>query len=149
MTADPKLIAPELLTAYETIAPQFAQSFPGSVVQIIQGYRTPQMQREALNSGASNFDGMYSFSKHQTYPAQAIDLGVFQDGGVYITNGADARYSWLGQEFEREGFGWGGRWKRPDFDHVEILGANPTKAQVLDGFIAMKAMEEKNAQASV
>lgn len=65
----------------------------------------------------------------------ALDFSVLDPNtaGIYVTDGMDARYAWVGGRFLALGFGWGGTWKhRPDWDHAEILGPAPD-AQSVEG----------------
>jgi hypothetical protein len=107
------------------------------------GYRTPSDQKLAKLEGASPFDGQHAFSKHQKWKAEALDFAVIGPGEDYIEDGADPRYAWVGREFEKKGFSWGGRWrtskKGPDYDHVEKRGPNPTKPIVDASYSAFVA----------
>lgn len=111
----------ELAATYRHIAGEFYSQFPGSKLSVAQGFRTPTQQTSAADAGASPFNGTTSWSKHQCYPAQALDFAVIQ-GTAYISDGTDPRYAWVGRRFEDMGFIWGGRFKHPDYDHVEVPG---------------------------
>ena len=119
--------------AYCRIKPQFEQQFPGSTLTVAQGYRTPDMQNAAHLGGASRFDGTKTFSLHQWFFSRAIDVAVIENGAI-VSDGRDNRYEWLGIQFEAEGFEWGGRFSRPDFDHFQMPSVGPTASQVAMGF---------------
>ncbi len=127
------------------LLPQAAQDFmlhfPGSWIELIQAYRSPVEQAAVSNAGHSPFDGQTTFSKHQIFPAQAVDWGVYDPAvsGRWVSDGRDYRYSWVGAWFEQKDLTWGGRWRHPDFDHAEIPGSNPTLAQVEAGAEAYRA----------
>jgi hypothetical protein len=133
------LVSPRLVDMYERIKPQFALQFPGSHISIAQGYRTPAMQTAAHLDGASPFDGSKSHSKHQMFPAMAIDIAVIENE-IYVSDGMDLRYSWLGDQFESEGAVWGGSFihVQKDYDHFELPGPQPTAAQVIDSYTRFK-----------
>lgn len=111
----------ELADAFRRVSALFHDQYPGSTLSVAQGFRTPAMQAMAASAGASPFDGTVSWSKHQAFPALALDFAVIECG-KYIADGRDPRYAWVGHQFETAGFIWGGRWKKPDFDHVEVPG---------------------------
>lgn len=111
----------ELAAAFRHVSDLFHGQFPGSTLSVAQGFRTPEQQSTANSNGASPFNGATSWSKHQAFPALALDFAVIE-GGKYVADGRDPRYTWAGKQFEAAGFIWGGRWKKPDFDHVEVGG---------------------------
>lgn len=51
--------------------------------------------------------------------SRAVDFGVFEDDGSYVSNGSDPRYAQAGVLAEQCGLQWGGRFTHPDVDHVE------------------------------
>lgn len=57
--------------------------------------------------------------------SKAFDFALF-DKTRYITDGSDERYTQAGIIAETLGLLWGGRWRKPDYDHVEL--ANWKKA---------------------
>jgi hypothetical protein len=135
----------ELQRAWWDVGPAFEQANPGSYITVTRtgGYRTPSDQKLAKLEGASPFDGQHAFSKHQKWKAEALDFAVIGPGEDYIEDGEDPRYAWVGREFEKKGFSWGGRWrtskKGPDYDHVEKRGPNPTKPIVDASYSAFVA----------
>lgn len=131
-------VDPRLGAAFMEISADFAEAFPGWRITPAQGFRTPAQQKHASASGRSKADGTSVFSKHQAYPALALDFAVLDPGGTYITDGEDPHYAWVGKRFESAGFGWGGSWPTPDWDHVEIKGPRP--AAVAEDFAIYKAV---------
>lgn len=133
MTDAAKLWAvdPALAAAYLKIKALFAAQYHGSHLSVAQGFRTPTVQAAAASAGASPYNGTTSWSMHQSFPSKAIDVAVIgpvePDGpGVYIANGGDERYQWIGHTFETMGFVWGGRFSRaPDYDHMQAAGHGP------------------------
>lgn len=121
----------------------FMLHFPGCWVELIQAYRSPIDQALAASAGHSPFDGTKSFSTHQVFPCEGVDLGVYDPlvTGRYVTNGKDYRYSWLGAWAEQHGLRWGGRFvhPRPDPDHWQLPVPNPTAAMVAAGAEAYRA----------
>ncbi len=127
-------VRPDLAACFLEVAQDFVEAFPGSRLTPAQGYRTPIQQQAAAADGRSNADGRTSFSKHQTYPSMALDFAVLDRDGRYVFDGSDPRYRWVGEQFERHGFKWGGRFvsRQPDWDHVEVAEPGPSGA--LDAF---------------
>lgn len=120
-------VTPSLASAFLEIAADFAAKYPGCRITPAQGYRTPAQQKAAAAAGRSAADGTIRFSKHQAYPALALDFAVLDESGRYITDGEDPRYGWVGERFEGAGFRWGGRWRKPDWDHVESPESEPVR----------------------
>ncbi len=119
-------VDPALAAAYLNIRATFAAKFPDSHLSVAQGFRAPSEQAAANSMGASPFNGTTSWSMHQRFPALAVDVAVIAAPGGYVSNGGDARYTWVGHAFEALGFQWGGRWVHsPDFDHVQTAGHSP------------------------
>ncbi len=137
-------VDPGLAEAYRQIKPEFEQQFPGCTLTVGQGFRTPAMQVSAKSHGRSPFDGTTSFSKHQAFPALALDALILDEGGQMLEDGTDPRYRWLGERFEQLGFVWGGRFvhPRPDWDHFEVSGPKPTRADAEVGLSAYQAAVE-------
>lgn len=52
----------------------------------------------------------------------AYDFAIFNDDGSYVRDGTDPRYTQAGVIAEGLGLVWGGRWHKPDFDHIELKG---------------------------
>jgi hypothetical protein len=129
-------VSPSIGAAFLQVYADFARAYPSSRLGITQGYRSPALQKAASSAGASPFDGSTSFSKHQHFPSMALDFAVFSPDDTYVTDGTDARYSWVGAHFETAGLVWGGRWTHPDFDHVELSGPSPDRDSVAEGYSA-------------
>jgi hypothetical protein len=130
-------VHPELAAAFPPVRAAFAVQFPGSWITVGQAFRSPALQAQAHSSGASQFDGVTRFSKHQVWKSEALDWNVYDPlvsgpMGHYVSDGQDARYLWVGRQFEAKGFIWGGSWhhQMPDFDHAERPGPQPTAEQV-------------------
>jgi len=130
------------------IIPVFEQAFPGSTATIPStgGYRDPDLQLDASITGASNYDGKTTFSKHQVFPSQGLDYSVVENGS-YVKDGRDQRYRWIGEQFESAGFKWGGRFHKaePDWDHVEVIGPQPARAAVEAGIESFKQASAQTA----
>ena len=128
-----------LVAEWFKIIPVFEQTFPGSSATIPStgGYRDPDLQLDASIKGASGYDGSTTFSKHQAFPSEALDYAVVENGS-YVEDGKDSRYAWIGHQFESAGYRWGGRFHRPDYDHVEIIGPQPARAAVEAGIEQFK-----------
>lgn len=126
-----------LAAAYFRIAGIFEAAHPGASLTIPQegGYRTPPQQAATGQTGASGYNGISGFSKHQAFPARALDFMVIEAGKLII-DGRHPLYRWVGLEFEDQGFKWGGSFHKPDWDHVEIRGAQPSFEEVRSGFAA-------------
>lgn len=121
-------VHPGLAGSFLTVSQDFVEAFPGCRLIVADGYRTAAKQQQAAASGRSNADGTRRLSYHQNYPSLALDFAVLDEAGKYVTDGADPRYRWVGEQFEQHGYGWGGRWKKPDWDHVEVPGPGPADA---------------------
>jgi hypothetical protein len=121
---------PELVKAYLEIRKEFREAHPEQDLTIPRdgAYRTTANQNTLHAAGASGYTGTTTFSKHQALPAQALDWLVIDENENTVKNGEDPRYRWVGEAFTRRGFLWGGHYmgKKKDWDHVEILGAQPT-----------------------
>lgn len=128
-------VDPVLGAAFLEVSQKFAAQFYGCLLGVAQGYRAPGDQAAANAAGKSKANGVTSFSYHQTFPSQALDFSVLDPtlpaGNQYVTDGADARYRWVGQLFESMGFEWGGSWSDPDWDHVNIAGGDPPDAHTV------------------
>lgn len=134
-------VSTDLVLAFFSIAEKFAAISHGGRLTIppMGGYRTPQMQGAAHAEGASGYSGdpharVSSFSKHQAWPALALDFMVVDAQGHLIVKGEDPTYRWAGDEFEARGFKWGGFFHRPDWDHVELRGLQPNATMVAAGY---------------
>jgi hypothetical protein len=112
-------VTPTLACAFLEVSQRFAVQFSGCMLGVAQGYRSPAIQQAANASGASPMNGVNSFSYHQNFPSLALDFSVLDPVAGYVIDGQDARYLWAAERFEEFGFRWGGRWKNPDWDHIE------------------------------
>lgn len=87
-------------------------------------YRGPAEQNAAKAAGLSNAaagQSPHNYCDADGKPAsRAFDFGIFEDHGVYITDGEDERYLQAGEIGEGVGLSWGGRWQHPDYDHMEL-----------------------------
>jgi hypothetical protein len=75
--------------------------------------RDVEVQARLVNEGKS----WTMKSKH--LKGQAADLLIFNDDGTFVTDGNDERYEQLGEQWERLGGKWGGRWKKKDSVHFQ------------------------------
>lgn len=96
----------------------------GLKAKAIVTWRCAADQDAAKAKGLSNASAGQS-PHNCTNPAgepfsKAFDFAVFDDGAHYITDGADDRYKQAGEIGEQLGLVWGGRWNKPDFDHLEL-----------------------------
>ena len=94
-------------------------------VRGIQGWRDPAYQDQLYSSGISPLTGSQSLHccTESWQPAsKAFDFGVFEDSGVYVTNGNDPRYAIAGKIAQNLGLVWGGTFVHPapDFDHIQL-----------------------------
>ena len=115
---------PHLAESFQAVAIEFSMVCPGFVVKPIEVFRSPEEQMLAFHAGKSNFDGISKKSKHNEIPSRAIDAGVFDAKGRYLTGDTpeeEVFYTVFGLLAEKHGCVWGGRWKKPhDPDHIEI-----------------------------
>ncbi|RIX42066.1 MAG: M15 family peptidase [Rhodocyclales bacterium GT-UBC] len=141
----PPVMPPSLFVGSERLAletadrdwghlnPVFAQSVlrllarlqeRGYVFVLLEGYRSPERQDLLADAGA-HVTGARAFqSKHQF--GFAVDLAPLREGRLVISERepwAMAAYQALGEESERGGLVWGGRWWFKDYGHVEIAGS--------------------------
>lgn len=95
----------------------------GLVVTAVETYRDAIAQDDAKAHGLSNASA--GQSAHNCCDAdgnpasRAFDFAVF-DNGKYVTDGTDDRYFQAGRIAEGLGMVWGGRWSKPDYDHIEM-----------------------------
>ncbi|WP_234814757.1 M15 family metallopeptidase [Noviherbaspirillum denitrificans] len=91
---------------------------------LLEGYRSPERQDALADSGALVTNARAFQSKHQY--GLAIDAAPLRNGRLVISEkepwAMDA-YLALGEEAERAGLTWGGRWKLKDYGHIEAAGA--------------------------
>lgn len=101
-----------------------AAAEPPWCVKVIVTWRDAEDQVKAHECGLSAAGAGQSPHNCTTpsgLPAsRAIDFGVFEANGVYVTKGLDPRYQRVGSMAEGIGLVWGGCWLHPDYDHVEL-----------------------------
>jgi peptidoglycan L-alanyl-D-glutamate endopeptidase CwlK len=87
---------------------------------LLEGYRSPERQ-DVLAASPEHVTNAGAFqSKHQY--GLALDAAPLRDGRLVISERdpwAMAAYRALGEEAEKLGLVWGGRWKLRDFGHIE------------------------------
>jgi hypothetical protein len=97
------------------------------VVRGIQGWRDPAYQDQLHAQGISPLTGASSLhccvDANGNPASKAFDFGVF-DGGAYITNGQNQRYTQAGEIWKSLGQIWGGDFIHPgpDWDHCQLAG---------------------------
>lgn len=95
----------------------------GLKCRISTTWRDPVAQNAAKASGRSKASAWQS--PHNCIDAKgnpsskAFDFAL-SSGSDYISDGSDIRYLKAGLVAEDLGLEWGGRWPKPDFDHVQI-----------------------------
>lgn len=124
---------PALETAdrdWSKLNPRFTQSVlvvlsrlreRGYPFALLEGYRSPERQEKLADLGNHVTNARAFQSKHQ-YGA-AADLAPLRDGRLVISERdpwAMEAYQALGEEAERAGLTWGGRWWFKDYGHVEV-----------------------------
>lgn len=94
-----------------------ARGFPFA---LLEGYRSPARQ-DALADLSAHVTNARAFqSKHQY--GLAIDVAPLRRGKLLISERdpwAMEAYRVLGEEAEKAGLTWGGRWKLKDYGHIE------------------------------
>lgn len=96
----------------------------GLAVKVIVTWRSAADQNAVKANNLSNASA--GQSPHNCCDAEgdpcsrAFDFAVFDKNAAYIKDGADPRYRHAGVIGERLGLVWGGRWKHPDYDHLEM-----------------------------
>lgn len=110
---DPRFLQPvlELLQRLERRGYLFA---------LLEGYRSPERQEILADKGARVTNARAYQSKHQF--GLAADLAPVRDGQLIISERdtwAMGAYLALGEEVEKVGLVWGGRWWFKDYGHVE------------------------------
>lgn len=90
---------------------------------LLEGYRSPERQDALADTGAHVTNARAFQSKHQY--GLALDAAPLRSGRLVISEkdpwAMDA-YMALGEEAERAGLLWGGRWRLKDYGHIEISG---------------------------
>lgn len=104
--------------ALQVFARAEARGFP---MALLEGYRSPERQDVLADSGEHVTNARAFQSKHQY--GQALDAAPMKDGRLVISERdpwAMEAYRVLGEEAEKAGLVWGGRWKLKDFGHIEV-----------------------------
>lgn len=94
----------------------------GYVFALLEGYRSPGRQEKLADLGAHVTNARAYQSKHQF--GLAVDLAPVRDGRLVISERdpwAMKAYVALGEEAEKAGLVWGGRWWFKDYGHVEAV----------------------------
>lgn len=92
---------------------------------LIVTYRSAVDQNTAKAQGLSNADAGQSphncCNADGSPASKAFDFGVFEDDGMYVTNGSDPRYAQAAGIGKDLGLQWGGDFINfRDFDHLEL-----------------------------
>jgi len=90
---------------------------------LLEGYRSPMRQDALADAGTHVTNARAYQSKHQY--GLALDAAPVRNGRLVITERdpwAMEAYLALGEEAERAGLTWGGRWKLKDYGHIEARG---------------------------
>lgn len=115
-------LCPELLTKYREWLIE-CHAVPIAVKAIVT-WRSDIDQNAAKADGLSNAAAGQSphncIDGHGLPSSRAFDFAVFDEDAQYITDGTDPRYTKAGEIAESLGLVWGGRWKHPDYDHIEL-----------------------------
>lgn len=122
---NPRFTQPVLLV----LARLQARGYPFA---LLEGYRSPERQEKLADLGSHVTNARAFQSKHQF--GLAVDLAPLRDGRLLISERdpwAMQAYTALGEEAERAGLTWGGRWWFKDYGHVEV--AEPVAAIVRAG----------------
>jgi peptidoglycan LD-endopeptidase CwlK len=103
----------------------------GYPVALLEGYRSPERQDKLAASGTRVTNARAFQSKHQY--GLAADIAPVRDGHLVVSerdSWAMQAYQALGEEAERAGLVWGGRWSLKDYGHIESpapIGADSGK----------------------
>jgi len=117
---------PELIKRFISIATEYAQQFPGRTLLVTCVYRSPQEQQRLYKIGrfgdtrprVTNCDGITNPSKHNKFPARALDVCVLEGGKACY----DERLYWpLLPLAKKHGLVSGGSWTSfQDWPHLEL-----------------------------
>jgi len=95
----------------------------GYVFVLLEGYRSPERQ-DSLADGHARVTNARAFqSKHQY--GLALDAAPMRNGKLVISEKdawAMQAYQAFGEEAEKAGLIWGGRWQLRDYGHIEAPG---------------------------
>ena len=95
---------------------------------VIEGFRTPERQKEMYDKGFSKIDGISKKGKHNYSPSLAIDIIPFKKGHNPFDGSkeSDIMFDNLAKEFKQVAkelginITWGGDWKFIDKPHFQI-----------------------------
>ncbi len=93
----------------------------GYPLALLEGYRSPERQDELAALGAHVTHAKAFRSKHQY--GLALDAAPVRDGKLVISEKdpwAMEAYRAFGEEAEKVGLIWGGRWSFKDYGHIEV-----------------------------
>lgn len=95
---------------------------------VIEGFRTPERQKELYDKGFSKIDGISKKGKHNYNPSLAIDIIPYKKGHNPFDGSkeSDIMFDNLAKEFKQVAkelgidITWGGDWKFIDKPHFQI-----------------------------
>ena len=95
---------------------------------VIEGFRTPERQKELYDKGFSKIDGITKKGKHNYNPSLAIDIIPYKKGHNPFDGSkeSDIMFDNLAKEFKQVAkelginITWGGDWKFIDKPHFQI-----------------------------
>jgi len=93
---------------------------------LLEGYRSPERQEKLAAMGVHVTNARAFQSRHQF--GLAADVAPIRNGRLVISERdpwAMKAYEALGEEAERLGLTWGGRWAMKDFGHIEARNSAP------------------------
>jgi peptidoglycan L-alanyl-D-glutamate endopeptidase CwlK len=94
----------------------------GYPMAMLEGYRSPERQNMLASLGGHVTNAKAFQSKHQF--GMALDAAPIKNGKLQISERdpwAMQAYQALGEEAEKIGLIWGGRWKLQDYGHIEAV----------------------------
>jgi peptidoglycan LD-endopeptidase CwlK len=106
--------------ALRVFARMEARGYP---LALLEGYRSPDRQDALAEAGTHVTNARAFQSKHQY--GLALDAAPIRNGRLVISEAdpwAMQAYIALGEEAEKEGLIWGGRWRLRDYGHIEAPG---------------------------
>jgi len=131
---DPIYIHPIVRSNLKPILVAIEAKLPaGHRAKLVSGHRSPQDQFEIFRKGRefrngswvkvgttyTNIDGFTRLSMHNYLPCLAIDIGLFDQTGKYLTDSPLYRYVRVGATLI--GLNWGGDWTSfVDRPHLEL-----------------------------
>lgn len=105
---------------------QCCQAITPGKIRIIVTWRSSEEQNQAHADNPTVNRASAGESPHNCCDAQgnpaarAVDFGIFENDGTYVSNGLDPRYRQAGEMAEQCQMVWGGSFTHPDWDHVEM-----------------------------